>query len=202
MSNRLLSLFMALSLSTGSFLTARSPEGKPTLLILMGSVREQCTSRSIAHAIDNLVDHDRFVSQIVDPAELNLPMVDLELPQAGNPSVERWAEMVNRADAIIILTPNYNDGYSGITKNMIDSLSTQWNNKRVGLVGYAGGPDAKEPIQFLLPVTKRLGMNVLEDVNVYIPFADRSVNDRFEFKKAKIHDAVITLLNKIAKVVS
>lgn len=202
MSNRFFSILCALSASAIYPLAAQPAAEKPNLLILMGSVREQSTSGAIAHAINNLVDRSRFNAQIVDPAELNLPMVDLELPQQRNPAVQGWAEMVNKADAIIIITPNYNEGYSGVTKNIIDSLSTEWNNKVVGLVGYAGGPDAHDPITFLMPVTKRLGMKVVDDATVYISYADRSVNEQKQFKKSSTAEAVTQLLNKIAEVIS
>jgi NAD(P)H-dependent FMN reductase len=70
----------------------------------------------------------------------------------GNYSNElgkKWAAKVAEADGYIMVTPEYNHGYSAVLKNALDWVFPEWNGKPVGFVSYgnAGGARAIEQLR-------------------------------------------------------
>jgi len=55
----------------------------------------------------------------------------------------RWSGTISRADAFIIISPEYNHGYTGVLKNALDYLYREWNNKPVGFVSYGSTGGAR-----------------------------------------------------------
>src|ERR1700712_2192642 len=87
-----------------------------------------------------------------------------------------WSATVDRADAFVFVTPEYNYGFNAATKNAIDYLHAEWRNKPVGFVSYGGGAAGTRAVQMLKLVVTALGMvPVLESVN--IPFVQQFVDD-------------------------
>nr|MBA2468980.1 NAD(P)H-dependent oxidoreductase [Chloroflexia bacterium] len=81
-----------------------------------------------------------------------IDLAGFEFPpsMASSPDVERFAERIGAADAVVIVTPEYNHSYPGPLKTAIDSLGEQWHAKPVGLVSYggiSGGLRAVEPLR-------------------------------------------------------
>lgn len=64
-------------------------------------------------------------------------------------AVQRWTKKINEADGFVIVSPEYNHGYSGVLKNALDYVYKEWNNKPVGFVAYgsAGGARAVEQLR-------------------------------------------------------
>src|SRR6202020_1597037 len=54
-------------------------------------------------------------------------------------------------DGFVMVTPEYNHSTSGVLKNAIDYLYSEWNNKAVGFVSYgaAGGTRAAEHLRLI-----------------------------------------------------
>ena len=51
----------------------------------------------------------------------------------------RWADTVGSLDAFIIVTPEYNHGYPGELKMLLDMLFSQYAHKPVGICGVSSG---------------------------------------------------------------
>jgi NAD(P)H-dependent FMN reductase len=61
-----------------------------------------------------------------------------------------FADRVGSADAVVVVTPEYNHSYPGPLKTAIDSLGTEWRATAVGFVSYvglSGGLRAVEPLR-------------------------------------------------------
>jgi NAD(P)H-dependent FMN reductase len=66
---------------------------------------------------------------------------------------------MDRADALVIASPEYNHGYSGLLKHVLDSCLKEYIHKAVGIVGVSAGPfGGTRVIQNLLPVMRELGL--------------------------------------------
>jgi NAD(P)H-dependent FMN reductase len=67
----------------------------------------------------------------------------------GNDMINAFAKRIGSADAFIIVTPEYNHGYSGALKDALDSVYMEWNNKPVAFVAYGsvGGARAVEQLR-------------------------------------------------------
>lgn len=83
--------------------------------------------------------------ELLDLRDYPMPFYDEPISPAmikdgayQNEIVKKWAAKINEADAFIIVTPEYNHSTSGVLKNALDSIYTEWNNKPVSFVSYGG----------------------------------------------------------------
>ena len=76
----------------------------------------------------------------------------------------------------MIVTPEYNHGYSAAVKNAIDYLHHEWHYKPVGFVSYGGVAAGTRAMQQLKQVVTALRMLPLTDA-VNIPFHTQFLDD-------------------------
>jgi len=94
-------------------------------------------------------------------ADLRLPLYDGDLEEAeGIPApVQRLADQIAAADAVVIACPEYNKAPSGVLKNALDWVSRTkggpWRDKPVAIMSAAAGRAGGERSQFSL----RLALN-------------------------------------------
>lgn len=79
----------------------------------------------------------------IDLRDLDLPLFDEpELPRYGrylHEHTRRWSRRIAAADSFVIVSPEYNRGYSALLKNSLDYLAQEWAFKPVGIVSYGSG---------------------------------------------------------------
>ena len=64
-----------------------------------------------------------------------------------------------RADALVLVVPEYNHGYPGLLKHVLDTNLKEYIHKAVGICGVsAGGLGGTRVIENLLPVMRELGL--------------------------------------------
>ena len=100
---------------------------------------------------------------LVDVARLPIPVDD-----AGEGAKDPgFAELVNRADALVIVAPEYNHGYPGLLKHVLDTNLKEYIHKAAGIVGVSAGIfGGARAIQNLIPVLRELGLvTIFWDVN-------------------------------------
>jgi len=89
---------------------------------ISGSLRTGSYNTALLHAVREIAapDHDVVIAEIGD-----IPLYNGDVEQAeGIPaSVERVAGMIREADALLIVTPEYNAGIPGVLKNAMDWIS-------------------------------------------------------------------------------
>jgi NAD(P)H-dependent FMN reductase len=154
---------------------------KPRLVVIIGSTRPGRAGLPIAEwFIGEAVAHDAFDIQVVDLLELNLPFYDEpnhpRLRQYVHKHTKEWSATIDAMDALVIVTPEYNYGFTAPVKNAIDYLHTEWRYKPMGFVSYGGIAAGTRAVQQLKQVVTALGMlPVFESVN--IPFHTQFIDD-------------------------
>jgi NAD(P)H-dependent FMN reductase len=102
-------------------------------------------------------------TDLIDIAKLPLPTNDAgeAIKQAD------FSAKMNKADALVVVSPEYNHGYSGLLKHVLDSCLKEYIHKAVGIVGVSAGPfGGTRVIQNLLPVMREIGLvTIFWDVN-------------------------------------
>jgi chromate reductase len=111
-----------------------------TLLCISGSLRQgACNRRLLREAAREFGE-----AQVIE-ADIRLPLFDEDLENAeGIPdAVQRLADQIAEADAVVISTPEYNKNLSGVLKNALDWVSrvkgNPWKDKPVALMAAADG---------------------------------------------------------------
>lgn len=141
------------------------------LMIILGSTREGRFADRVANwVLEQVTPLRDFDIDFVDLRELNLPFfTDATPPGAikdGNyqDSLAReWGERVRKADAFLILTPEYNHSYPAVLKNALDFVYHEWANKPVAFVGY-GGVGGARAVEHLRGVVAQLQMVSVQEV--------------------------------------
>jgi FMN reductase len=78
--------------------------------------------------------------EILDLRQMNLPFCSGTEEYPDYPDVERLRETVSSADGLILATPEYHGGVSGVLKNALDLMSFKHlSGKVTGLISVLGG---------------------------------------------------------------
>jgi len=80
-------------------------------------------------------------------------------PWANNSRTKGWQDIATRADGFIIVSPEYNHGYPGELKMLLDGGMEEYRHKPVGICGVSsGGLGGARMVEQLRLVTIELGM--------------------------------------------
>lgn len=129
---------------------------KLNIKIILGSIRENRFGDKPTQWINDIAKTMPEISvEILDLKDYQLPIFAENISPAyvkGEYSIKGvniWAKKIAEADGFIIVTPEYNHGYSSALKNNIDYLYKEWNKKPVAFVAYgsAGGARAVEQLR-------------------------------------------------------
>src|SRR5215813_12678768 len=124
--------------------------------VILGTVRKGRASENVAKFVFGEVQKREGVeTELIDIRDLNLPIDD-----AGEAIKDpKFAETIMRADGLVIVMPEYNHGYPGLLKHVLDTNLKEYIHKAVGVCGVsAGGFGGTRGIQDLLPVLRELGL--------------------------------------------
>lgn len=105
--------------------------------VILGTIRRNRESVKVANfAVAALRRRSGVNTELLDLKDLNLPMMEERLRFDENPpsSVSAFSSKVNRADSIVIVTPEYNGGCPGVLKNALDYLKNEYKRKPFGVV--------------------------------------------------------------------
>jgi NAD(P)H-dependent FMN reductase len=132
--------------------------------VVLGTVRKGRMSAHAARFIVDLLNRRAGVhSTLVDVSQVPMPVND-----AGEAIKDpTFAATMKAADALVIVTPEYNHSFPGLLKHLLDSCLSEYIHKAVGLVGVSAGPFAGiRVVQNLLPVMRELGLvTIFWDIN-------------------------------------
>lgn len=115
------------------------------VLLFSSSLRKGSLNTKLMKVISNhLKDKSGFEISIANIKELNLPVYDGDIENAGFPEgVTKLGKMISEADAIIVSSPEYNGSIAAPFKNLIDWVSrlrpTPWTRKPILLTGASPG---------------------------------------------------------------
>ena len=124
--------------------------------VILGTPRKGRASENVARFVFGEVSKREGVeTELIDVRELRLSAEDEgeEIKEA------EFSSKMSRADALVIVTPEYNHGYPGLLKHALDSNLKEYIHKAVGLCGVsAGGFGGTRVVENLLPVLRELGL--------------------------------------------
>jgi NAD(P)H-dependent FMN reductase len=177
---------------------------RPTLQIIIASTRPGRVGPSVAAWVqDRAIEHGGFDVELVDLADINLPMFDEPRhPRFGDYAHEHtraWSATVDRADAFVLVMPEYNYGFNAAIKNAIDYLHTEWQYKPVGFASYGGVAAGTRAVQLLKPVLTTLKMMPISEA-VHIPFVTQFLGADNRLQPNDIMEASVTaMLDELAR---
>ena len=111
--------------------------------VLLGSVRRDRQGIRAARLVVNALTARGHEPVLVDPLELNLPLLDRmykEHPKGEAPvELERLATLYRRADGFLVVSAEYNNGIPPALKNLLDYFLEEYFWRPSGIVCCSAG---------------------------------------------------------------
>lgn len=129
--------------------------------LLLGTPRKGRESEHVAKWLFGKMQErgEEIETKYFDVRDFRLPPDDygMEIKE----DFPEWRDAVTRADGLVIVTPEYNHGYPGALKSVLDLLLPEYIHKAVAFCAVsAQGWGGVRVIEQLVPVSRELGLAV------------------------------------------
>jgi len=144
--------------------------------VLLGTNRKDRLSVFAARWLfDQMTRRADITTRLFDVADFDLPRDDYG--QALKDSFPEWRDAIINADGLVIVSPEYNHGYPGSLKAVLDLLLKEYIHKAVAFVGVSAGPwGGTRMIEAMVPMVRELGLAVtFTDLN--FPYIQRTFDE-------------------------
>lgn len=126
--------------------------------IVSGTKRIGRLTPKVGQYLEKLFTESSKVSEVnlLDIAEYDFPVMEERRGRLDNPppGLDAFGDALDRADAIVFVSPEYNGSYAGAFKNTIDYFRKEFSKKPIGVVtvssGRLGGVNASHDLQKLI----------------------------------------------------
>src|SRR6185436_9561329 len=138
----------------------RLPVDKLLLPVLLGTNRKDRNSEHPARwLVGEMQKRPEIETRLFDVREFALPQDDYG--QGLKDLFPEWRDAIIKADGLVVVTPEYNHGYPGILKAVLDLLLQEYIHKAVAFVGVSAGPwGGTRVIEAMVPMARELGLAV------------------------------------------
>jgi NAD(P)H-dependent FMN reductase len=125
--------------------------------------------------------------------------LNFEIPYDGA-SDPKYSEIVKNTDAFIIIVPEYNHGYPGKLKSLLDSEYSKYKDKPVMLIGWSsGGYGGVRGVENLIPVVRQLGM-IVTKTNLNVSNNSSVFNEDGELIDLSFEPKMIDSINELLRI--
>lgn len=145
------------------------------VLVVTGSVRPNSVNQSIVPLVVAELEKQGAVANVADIGAMNLPFYNAPTPPSApdfippNEPAKQWTKLVADADAVVLVTPEYNHTMSPVQLNAIDWIFKEWRDKPVALIGYGWSSGAALSHATAREVLGNLKARVIEEqANMFI----------------------------------
>ncbi len=150
------------------------------LQVIVVSTRNGRKGKAIADWFMDVANRfEDFNVELVDLAEVDLPLFDEEthprFAQYDHAHTKAWSEIIQRGDAYVFVTPEYNFGTPPSLANALVYLSREWAYKPVGFVSYGGVSGGTRGVQMTKQLVTSLKLVPVAEA-VAIPFFMQYLN--------------------------
>jgi len=137
---------------------------------ISGSLRKNSFNTMVVKAVQNIAPADISIEQL---SIAGIPLYNFDLHEKVFPeSIEKICTAIKTANALLIVTPEYNYSIPGVLKNVIDFLSKHptkpFDKKAVGIISASpsllGGIRAQYHLRQILVAVNAMTMNIPEVV--------------------------------------
>lgn len=150
------------------------------IAVIVGSLSVKSINRRLANALVKLAPAD-VSFEFLEIGDLPLYNYDDDANHAE--SVKRVKAQIKAADAVLLVTPEYNRSIPAALKNVVDHASrpygdNSWNNKIGAIIGASpGGVGAALAQNHLRQVLNAQGAVLLNGPDAYLQFTNTLLNE-------------------------
>lgn len=182
-----------------------SPDDRPLLQVITASTRDGRKGPLVARwFLEQARRHEAFHIEPLDLREVGLPLFDEpkhpRFRDYAHEHTRRWSEIVDRADAYVAVTPEYDHLPPASLINAMQYLVQEWAYKPIGFVSYGGVSAGTRGVTVTRELVSTLKMMPMSEA-VAIPFFSKHVDDDTgTFDPGAVQEkAASTMLDEMAR---
>jgi NAD(P)H-dependent FMN reductase len=164
--------------------------------VLLGTNRKLRQSAFVAKwLVGEMEKRAEIRTRLFDVADFHLPHDDYG--QGLKDQFPEWRDAIVQADGLVIVTPEYNHGYPGVLKAVLDLLLREYVHKSVAFVGVSAGPwGGTRVIEAMVPMCRELGLAVtFTDLN--FPFVQKTFDAEGKLLDHAFDQRVVGFLDEL-----
>lgn len=160
--------------------------------VIIGSTRDGRVGESLGKwFVDAVARRDDVELDVVDLRAFDFPS---HYPEGVTGDMRKFSSVVDRADAFVVVTPEYNRSFPASLKQAIDFAYDEWHAKPVGFVSYGCRNRGHYAVEALRDVFTELHVMTVRDEVAIDLFSLRE--DGIPGDEAEI--AVLTMMDQLA----
>lgn len=135
-------------------------DNKLFIPLLLGTPRKNRESENVAKWVYSKIEESEEIeTKYFDVCDFHLPHD--HYGREIKDQFPEWRDAIIKADGLVIVTPEYNHGYPGSLKAVLDLLLREYIHKAVAFVGVSAGPwGGTRVIEACVPMVRELGLAV------------------------------------------
>ncbi len=128
--------------------------------LLLGTNRKGRLSEHVANWLfEQMSRRDDINTRLFDVRDFKIPRDDYGMGLKDD--FPEWRDAIIEADGLVIVTPEYNHGYPGTLKSVLDLLLPEYIHKAVAIAGVSAGVwGGTRVIESMVPMVRELGLAV------------------------------------------
>lgn len=138
---------------------------KPKILVILGTTREGRRGIKVFNWAKSILSKNKDADfEFIDLKDWNLPFYDFPTSPSTERGLyhtklqEKWSKKIDSADGFLMITSEYNHGYSAVLKNAIDYAWFEWNHKPITFISYGSAGGGLRAVEQLRQVAIELEM--------------------------------------------
>ena len=162
------------------------------VIAIAGSLRAASINAAFCRAAARLAPTDLHVEVCSEIGAL--PLFNPDLEAAPPAVVERFRNTIGAADALLMASPEYAHGISGVLKNALDWLVSYEGvvDKPIALVNTS--PRAHHALDALQEVLRTMSTRLLPDASASLPLLGQCITEDAMMADPQVRGAIIALL--------
>lgn len=130
------------------------------IVVILGTNRDGRMSEVAADFITaRLMRRPHVTVERIDVRQFDFNFKEVDYGTAVRDRFGFYKDAIVRADALVVVTPEYNHGYPGSLKMVLDILYPEYKHKAAAIIGVSSGPwGGVRVVENLTPVLKELGL--------------------------------------------
>ncbi len=162
--------------------------------VILGTGREGRKSIRAAKFVKRELEKRGITSSIIDVRDYIFGVTTID---KDDPRVKQFAKEINKADALVVVVPEYNHFFPGEFKILMDTLYEEYDKKPVSICSVASGAHGGTRV---LDMTKlyltTLGM-VTTKYNLLFPNIDELLDDNGIALNKRLHNYVEKMISEL-----
>ena len=166
------------------------------VLAISGSLRTASINSAFCRVLAQLARAPLRVTVLASLGEL--PLFNPDLESSPPPSVQAFRSVVGHADALVIASPEYAHGVSGVMKNALDWLISCEGtvSKPIALINTS--PRARHAYQALREILQTMSTTIIDEASISLPLLGACTTEEAMLASPGVRRSATTVLEAIA----